>query len=70
VIGYVTCSPHRAETRAIVDAELAVRPDLEELDARTLLPEVGDLGPGPHLQLWPHVHGTDAMFVSMLRRRR
>jgi 16S rRNA (cytosine967-C5)-methyltransferase len=70
VIGYVTCSPHRAETRAIVDAELAVRPDLEELDARTLLPEVGDLGPGPHVQLWPHVHGTDAMFVSMLRRRR
>lgn len=31
-------------------------------------PAVIDLGDGPHLQLWPHVHGTDAMFLALLRR--
>ncbi len=32
------------------------------------LPGVPDLGPGPAVQLWPHRHGTDAMFLSLLRR--
>ncbi|KZX19886.1 hypothetical protein ACH61_03010 [Rathayibacter tanaceti] len=22
-----------------------------------------------HVQLWPHRHGTDAMFIQLLRRR-
>ena len=47
---------------------LRPRADVEELDAPSLLPEVPDLGSGPYAQLWPHVHGTDAMFVSVLRR--
>jgi 16S rRNA (cytosine967-C5)-methyltransferase len=68
VVAYVTCSPHRAETRGVVDAVLRPRADVEELDAPSLLPEVPDLGSGPYAQLWPHVHGTDAMFVSVLRR--
>jgi 16S rRNA (cytosine967-C5)-methyltransferase len=68
VVAYVTCSPHLAETRSIVDAALARRPDLVEIDARELLPEVPSLGAGPHVQLWPQIHGTDAMFVSLLRR--
>jgi 16S rRNA (cytosine967-C5)-methyltransferase len=38
------------------------------LDTASMLPEVPDLGSGPYAQLWPHVHGTDAMFVSVLRR--
>jgi 16S rRNA (cytosine967-C5)-methyltransferase len=25
-------------------------------------------GPGPTVQLWPHRHGTDAMFLALLRR--
>ena len=25
-----------------------------------------DLGDGPHVQLWPHRHGTDAMFLAAL----
>ena len=36
-----------------------------------LLPAVRDeveLGEGPDVQLWPHVHGTDAMFFAALRR--
>lgn len=68
VVGYATCSPLPAETRAVVGAVLEERTDLVEEDARPLLPEVPDLGPGPHLQLWPHLHGTDAMFLSVLRR--
>ena len=48
----------------------AGRSDVGEEDARPLLPEVSDLGGGPHVQLWPHRHGTDAMFVSVLRVRR
>ena len=69
-IAYVTCSPHIAETRDVVDAVARARGDVVEIDARDLLPEVTDLGPGPHVQLWPHVHGTDALFVSVLRRHR
>lgn len=69
VVAYVTCSPHRQETRDVVDALVAGRDDVAEEDARTLLPQVDDLGDGPHVQLWPHIHGTDAMFVALLRRR-
>lgn len=29
---------------------------------------VTDLGEGPWVQLWPHLHGTDAMFMAALRR--
>jgi 16S rRNA (cytosine967-C5)-methyltransferase len=68
VVGYATCSPLPAETRHVVESVLQTCPDLVEEDARTLLPDVPDLGPGPHLQLWPHLHGTDAMFLSVLRR--
>ena len=42
---------------------------LEVLDAPALLPEVPDAGRGPYLQLWPHRHGTDAMFCAVLRRK-
>ena len=68
VVAYVTCSPHHEETRGVVDAVLAGRNDVVEEDARTLLPAVTDLGDGPHLQLWPHRHGTDAMFLALLRK--
>jgi 16S rRNA (cytosine967-C5)-methyltransferase len=69
VVLYVTCSPHLAETRGVVDRALSTHADVAEEDARALLPGVDDLGPGPHAQLWPHVHGTDAMFIAALRRR-
>ncbi|MEJ7629101.1 MAG: RsmB/NOP family class I SAM-dependent RNA methyltransferase [Nocardioidaceae bacterium] len=68
VVAYVTCTPHLAESRGVVDAVVASRSDVAQEDARPLLPEVDDLGPGPHVQLWPHRHGTDAMFVAVLRR--
>jgi len=73
VIAYVTCSPHVAETRAVVGEVTAARDDVVLLDAPALLSEVPDLaGPGPggrYAQFWPHLHGTDAIFLALLRRR-
>ena len=72
VVGYVTCSPHVAETRDVVAAVLAERPDTEVLDAPAVLSEIPGLRcPDPYrryAQFWPHRHGTDAMFVALLRR--
>jgi 16S rRNA (cytosine967-C5)-methyltransferase len=69
VVAYVTCSPHPAETRAVVDHVLADRGgDAVLVDARPLLPGVPDLGPGPDVQLWPHRHNTDAMYLALLRK--
>ncbi|WP_328745601.1 rRNA cytosine-C5-methyltransferase [Streptomyces sp. NBC_00285] len=68
VVGYATCSPHLAETRAVVADVLKQRPEAELLDARPLLAGVPDLGEGPDVQLWPHVHGTDAMYLALVRR--
>jgi 16S rRNA (cytosine967-C5)-methyltransferase len=68
VVAYVTCSPHRRETSEVVEEVLALRTDVEVLDASSLLPEVPNAARGPYLQLWPHRHGTDAMFAAYLRR--
>jgi len=69
VLAYITCSPHLAETIVPVLDVLRRHPELEQLDARPLLPGVPDLGDGPAVQLWPHRHGTDAMHLAVLRRR-
>ena len=76
VLAYVTCSPHPDETTAIVDALLTEHPaDAAPLDARAVLAGVTrsplDLGELAHgaAQLWPHRHGTDAMFIQLLTRR-
>ena len=63
VIAYVVCSPHLAETRDAVDEVLA--------DGTADLLDAGPYFPadGPTVQLWPHRHGTDAMFCALLRRR-
>lgn len=69
VVAYVTCSPHPAETVEVVEAVAGARDDVEVLDAASALPEVPGAARGPFLQLWPHRHGTDAMFCALLRRR-
>lgn len=73
VVAYVTCSPHVAETRSVVEAVVRARGDLEILDAaatvRAVAPDLPGLAGGPFVQLWPHRQGTDAMFLALLRRR-
>lgn len=69
VVGYATCSPHPAETRTVVTEVLRdFAGSAEWVDARPLLPGVPHLGEGPDVQLWPHRHGTDAMYLALLRR--
>ena len=72
VVGYVTCSPHLAETSGVLDHVLALRRDVQVLDAPALLAEVPAVGcPGPrarYAQFWQHRHGTDAIFIALLRR--
>lgn len=80
VLAYVTCSPHVAETVVQAQDLLRRHPELEQLDARAALEEVAlaDLGFGEltaggdevfsrTAQLWPHRHGTDAMFLALFR---
>ena len=69
VVAYVTCSPHSAETVGVVNAA-AARDDVEVLPVAPLLPEVPGVARGDYGQLWPHRHGTDAMFMALLRRTR
>jgi 16S rRNA (cytosine967-C5)-methyltransferase len=68
LVGYATCSPHLAETLGVVTSVLRKRDDVELVDARPYFPGVPNLGDGPTVQLWPHRHGTDAMFLALLRR--
>ena len=68
VVAYATCSPHRAETVEVVEAVLARRTDVARVDGRPVLNGVPDLGAGPDVQLWPHRHHTDAMYLALLRK--
>ncbi|MFD7095614.1 rRNA cytosine-C5-methyltransferase, partial [Streptomyces xanthophaeus] len=74
VVGYATCSPHLAETRVVVEDVLKGRGagntpvSAELVDARPYMGGVPALGDGPDVQLWPHLHGTDAMYLALLRR--
>ncbi len=76
VVAYSTCSPVLAETADVVRAVMSERTDVELEDAQASLTaaagvEVPDcVGPlEGTVQLWPHRHGTDAMFLAVLRRR-
>jgi 16S rRNA (cytosine967-C5)-methyltransferase len=77
VVAYVTCSPHLAETAAVVaEVRREWGAAVTELSARDAVAtaSVGELdlpaqkdGSG-RAQLWPHRHGTDAMSISLLQR--
>ncbi|WP_246365090.1 RsmB/NOP family class I SAM-dependent RNA methyltransferase [Kibdelosporangium persicum] len=67
VVAYVVCSPHLSETVGVV-GDVVRRTKAEQLDAREFFPGVPDLGGGPDVQLWPHLHGTDAMYCAMIRK--
>ncbi len=73
VVAYVTCSPVVAETSDVVARVVADRPDVVLEDAAPLFAGVPDLRAGETrlpgtVQLWPHRHGTDAMFFALLRK--
>ncbi len=70
VVLYATCSPVRAETVDVVSSMVGSGESVTIEDVRPLLPGVtGADGPLPGTaQLWPHRHGTDAMFLALLRK--
>ena len=70
VVAYVTCSPHLAETRDVVTAVAGARGDVTILDAPAVLADVPGLSAADSrfAQFWPHRHGTDAIFLALLRR--
>ncbi|MBK6887076.1 MAG: hypothetical protein IPH03_12055 [Tetrasphaera sp.] len=62
------------ETTFVVADVLRRHPEVESVDVRPVVEAVthgwtGTLGSGPAVQLWPHEHGTDGMFLALLRRR-
>ncbi|MDL9935801.1 transcription antitermination factor NusB [Gordonia sp. ABSL1-1] len=72
IVVYSTCSPHPAETLEVIASVVADVDGARQIDARPLV-TVGalgesNLGDGPHVQLWPHLHGTDAMFLAAVTR--
>jgi 16S rRNA (cytosine967-C5)-methyltransferase len=72
ILAYVTCSPHAAETKSIVTSVLRKATDVERLDTPAIMSTITrvplDLPDGQHVQLWPHRHGTDAMFIQLLTK--
>jgi 16S rRNA (cytosine967-C5)-methyltransferase len=74
LVAYVTCSPHLAETRAVVSSAIRrAAGRVSEIDAASVLRGIAgeglDLGDDDErlsAQLWPHRHATDAMFIALL----
>jgi 16S rRNA (cytosine967-C5)-methyltransferase len=73
LLAYVTCSPHLGETRVAVQSAIRKLGDSVTLvDTQAVVSaftrEALDLPDAPHVQLWPHRHGTDAMFIQLLQK--
>jgi 16S rRNA (cytosine967-C5)-methyltransferase len=70
VVVYATCSPILEETRDVVSAVLHEDPAVTLEPVAGVIADVPDAaGPLPGtVQLWPHRHGTDAMFVAVVRK--
>lgn len=72
VLGYVTCSPHPAETTAQIEWLLRTHNQAELLDATEVLQAINpllNLNPRRKtVQLWPHRNDTDAMFIALIRK--
>lgn len=70
ILGYATCSPHLAETQVQVMGLLKAHPDLEQLPVNAFIPSnlegATRLG---SMTLWTHIHGTDAMFLALFRKK-
>lgn len=72
VLAYVTCSPHLSETTAVIDWARKHHPELQLMDAGQVLAEVNPTlalnRERKTVQLWPHVNGTDAMFLALFTK--
>jgi 16S rRNA (cytosine967-C5)-methyltransferase len=67
VVCYAVCTPHLPETSSVISEALR-RTGVRPLRTGEFFPGVPDAGAGSGVQLWPHRHGTDAMFCVLLRK--
>jgi 16S rRNA (cytosine967-C5)-methyltransferase len=75
VLAYVTCSPVESETSGVISGVVATVEGVETIDTPAVLDRVARVvvphtRRGTAVQLWTHLHGTDAMFVQLLRKTR
>jgi 16S rRNA (cytosine967-C5)-methyltransferase len=73
VLAYVTCTPHSGETLAIVDwLERRHPKQVHLLNATEVLKRLNsnlELNENRKtVQLWPHINGTDAMFIALITK--
>ena len=73
VLVYATCSPLIEETITPVQDALARHPDFDLIDLKpvmnTISPDLRLNHSRKTIQLWTHLHGTDAMFMAALRKK-
>lgn len=73
VLVYATCSPLIEETVTPIQDALAKHSDLELIDLKPVIekisPELQLNSSRKTVQLWTHLHGTDAMFMAALRKK-
>ncbi|EEH63369.1 putative ribosomal RNA small subunit methyltransferase B [Gleimia coleocanis DSM 15436] len=76
VLAYITCSPHESETVKQIQ-RIAGRDDIKILDSKAAVEKVSmseielsatPIGNGNSVQLWPHLHTTDAMFLCLIQK--
>ncbi|MDU5855334.1 MAG: 16S rRNA methyltransferase, partial [Varibaculum cambriense] len=73
---YATCSPHPAETTFLVERVLKQRGDGQLKELTPVCNQLIDAEAWPgglgcadkYLQLWPHVHASDAMFAVVISK--
>jgi len=72
IVGYATCSPHLSETRIAISQALKRNPEMEVVDLTQYIhPDLHDSGMDRgSLTLWTHRHNTDAMYLSILRKKK
>ncbi|MFZ9101132.1 MAG: RsmB/NOP family class I SAM-dependent RNA methyltransferase [Pontimonas sp.] len=73
VLTYVTCSPVVSETSGAIANALSRHHDVVAVDTAPLLEglvsaPIPSVAVGTAVQLWPHRHGTDAMFIQVLQK--
>jgi 16S rRNA (cytosine967-C5)-methyltransferase len=65
---YVTCSPHLAETEAVVADIHRLGGSVVAMGEHPGLDLPAGSIAGPHVRLWPAEHDTDGMFAALVRR--
>ena len=70
ILGYATCSPHLAETTVQVNDIVKNHAEMELVDISPFLPKgLENATRSGAMALWTHLHGTDAMFLAVFRKK-